>query len=502
MPRQTLVIRADSSVASGTGHVIRCLALAQAWQDHGGDVIFMMAQSTPAIEQSLSDEGMGLVHLSETPGSHEDAKQLAQIARKNDADWIVVDGYQFDENYQFAIKQADLKLVFVDDTGKCGHYFADVVLNQNVTAREGMYPRREANTRLLLGADYVMLRREFERWHEWQRSFPIVAERILVTMGGSDPDALTLPLIRAFAKIRDFRVRLTVIAGGSNPRIAELHRATNEMGPQIQLLTDVRDMATVMANSDLAVICGGGTLWEALYMGCATLTYSRPGVQEKIIGNLSAAGAVLDLGPVDEFDELSLLAAVKDIVRSVQRRQLMAQRGREAVDGQGTSRVLQALTGSMPAMKVPVKMEPVVAADRGEFLQMALKHFRELNPAFRPDADWQGSYFENIQKREGCSLRWIVNDNERVGFILFGVEAHRFLPRKTGAIWELYIVPEKRRMGLAKSCAQSVIAELWKMSPSKIQLEVVDGNERAVALWESLGFQKAAARFVLARNRG
>jgi UDP-2,4-diacetamido-2,4,6-trideoxy-beta-L-altropyranose hydrolase len=343
MPSQTLVIRADSSVASGTGHVIRCLALAQSWQDQGGDVIFMMTQSTPAIEQSLSDEGMGLIHLSETPGSNKDAEYLSQIARKNDADWIVVDGYQFDESYQFAIKQADLKLVFVDDTGKCGHYFADIVLNQNVTAREGMYPRREAYTRLLLGADYVMLRREFARWHEWQRGFPIVAERILVTMGGSDPDALTLPLIRAFAEIRDFRFQLTVIAGGSNPRIAELHRATKEMGPQVQLLTDMRDMATVMANSDLAVICGGGTLWEGLYMGCATLTYSRPGVQEKIIGNLSAAGAVLDLGPVEEFDEPRLLAVVKRLISSAQLRQSMAQQGREVVDGRGTSRVLQAL---------------------------------------------------------------------------------------------------------------------------------------------------------------
>lgn len=343
MIRSTLIIRADADVAMGTGHVFRCLALALAWQDRGGRALFVMARSTHATEQCLVDEGMEVVRLPVTPDSREDAGHLAEIAIKHNAEWVVVDGYQFSESFQFAIKQAGLKLMVVDDTGKCGHYFADVVLNQNVTAHEGMYPRREANTRLLLGADYVMLRREFERWHEWQRGFPTVGENILVTIGGSDPDALTLPLIRAFAKIRDFRVQLTVIAGGSNPRIAELQRATNETGPQIQLLTDVRDMATVMANSDLAVICGGGTLWEALYMGCATLTYSRPGVQEKIIGNLSAAGAVLDLGPVEEFDEPRLLAVVKRLISSAQLRQSMAQQGREVVDGRGTSRVLQAL---------------------------------------------------------------------------------------------------------------------------------------------------------------
>lgn len=92
-------------------------------------------------------------------------------------------------------------------------------------------------------------------------------------------------------------------------------------------------------------------------------------------------------------------------------------------------------------------------------------------------------------------------DGLRVGFVLYGVEEHRFLPRKTGAIYELYIVPDQRRKGIARACAEGVIQDLWKAFPSKIQLEVVDGNGAAAELWRSLGFQRVSERLVLATNQ-
>jgi UDP-2,4-diacetamido-2,4,6-trideoxy-beta-L-altropyranose hydrolase len=325
---------------------MRCLALAQAWQTRGGTVIFVMTQSTNAIDQCLRDDGVKVIHVSETSGSAGDGNRLAEIAAMQGADWIVIDGYKFDETYQLAIKQAGFKLMFMDDHGKCGHYFADVVLNHNFTASREMYARREPYTTLLLGTKFVMLRREFEPWREWQRTFPVAAKRILVTMGGSDPEALTLPLVKALAKICQRDLRVTVVVGGSNPRTAELRRAAEEFEAQIQLLTDVRDMAHVMSECDVAVVCGGGTLWELLYMGTATLTYSRPGVQQEIIEKLSSAGAVVDLGPAEDFDEVRLREAAERLISSPELRKSMSRQGRKLIDGQGSDRVLRTLSGT------------------------------------------------------------------------------------------------------------------------------------------------------------
>jgi UDP-2,4-diacetamido-2,4,6-trideoxy-beta-L-altropyranose hydrolase len=343
MSAATLVVRADATIVAGTGHVMRCVALAHAWQDKGGDVIFAMAQSTPALDRYLRSENVVVANVEFAPGSEGDAIRLTEIAREYEADWLIVDGYHFRSNYQRALKESNLKLLFVDDAGGEGHYFADVILNQNSHAGDNLYRDREAYTQLLLGPQYTMLRRQFMPWSKWLRTFPTVAKSILITMGGSDPDGLSLSFIKAFARMRDCDAQVTVVVGGSNPSAAKLRNTAKELDLEIKFLTDVRDMAGIMAESDLAVICCGGTLWEALYMGCATLTYSRTEVQRQIVKTLSSAGVLFDLGPVEDFEELRLQEGVKRIISSVQLRQTMAQQGRKLVDGLGTTRVLRTL---------------------------------------------------------------------------------------------------------------------------------------------------------------
>jgi len=142
-------------------------------------------------------------------------------------------------------------------------------------------------------------------------------------------------------------------------------------------------------------------------------------------------------------------------------------------------------------------MAAISPADRQAFLQIAEQHFRELKPEFVPHEDWKRCYFEGILGNARMFARWIVCDRQRAGFIVFGLEDHRFLPRLTGMIWELYVLPEFRRMGVARSCAIQAIRELESHAPSKIQLEVVEGNTGADALWRSLGFEKVSERLVL-----
>jgi ribosomal protein S18 acetylase RimI-like enzyme len=129
---------------------------------------------------------------------------------------------------------------------------------------------------------------------------------------------------------------------------------------------------------------------------------------------------------------------------------------------------------------------------------MAKAHFRELNPGFVPHDDWERCYFETILDNPDMFLRWILADGERAGFILFGIEGHRFLPRRTGSVYEMYLAPRHRRHGIGRQVALDVIAEMRLRSPSKIQLEVTEGNQRAVAFWRSLGFERVTERFVLA----
>lgn len=154
----------------------------------------------------------------------------------------------------------------------------------------------------------------------------------------------------------------------------------------------------------------------------------------------------------------------------------------------------------MKTGEMKTEMKKMVSADRDAFLQMAERHFRDLNPAFVPHEDWKQHYFDKILNNPRMFARWIVRDGERAGFILYGIEDHRFLPRLTGVVYELYVRPEYRRMGVARQAAIRAIRQLEAHSPSKIQLEVVDGNTGAQALWRSLGFAKVTERMVLQKS--
>jgi UDP-2,4-diacetamido-2,4,6-trideoxy-beta-L-altropyranose hydrolase len=476
---------------------MRCLALAQAWQDADGKVVFAMAESTQAIDGRLRSEGMEIVQLEASPNSVQDARSVSALAHRCHATWIVVDGYQFDFEYQNNLKNAGLKLLFVDDIGQCERYSADIVLDQNVHANNGMYANREPYTCLLLGPRYAMLRREFQAYREWRREIPAIGRRLLVTMGGSDPDNLTLRLIEALPKISVPDLEITVVAGGSNPQLAHLQRAVTGSGVPIHLVGNASNMPELMAQSDIAIICAGGTLWELLYMGCATLSYFRTPAQGQIVAALDAMGALHGLGSVEDFNPSSLARAVEELIACQARREKMAQWGRKLVDDKGVGRVLDYVLSQRLELSPALSIVPVEPDERGDFLEMAQQHFREVNPMFTPAQDWKNSYFENIKRNPKCCLRWIVAGGQRAGFVLFGVEEHRFLPRLTGAIYEVYVIPERRRQGIARACAKQVINELGKASPSKIQLEVVEGNDAAAELWRSLGFKKVTERFVL-----
>src|SRR5215471_6845492 len=140
----TLLIRADASTAIGTGHVMRCLALAQAWQDAGGDTVFAMAQSTDSIRARLTSESCDIVNVQDAVA---DIRQTIDLAQSRNCEWVVVDGYQFDADYQDALKAAGLRILFLDDYGHSQHYVADLVLNQNVSATPTLYSNRERDTR-------------------------------------------------------------------------------------------------------------------------------------------------------------------------------------------------------------------------------------------------------------------------------------------------------------------------------------------------------------------
>jgi UDP-2,4-diacetamido-2,4,6-trideoxy-beta-L-altropyranose hydrolase len=333
-----LLIRADASVAMGTGHIMRCLALAQAWQGAGGTALFAAAEITAAMRSRLAEERCEVVDLACAAGSAQDAEQTSALARARNAAWVVVDGYQFESNYQKMIKDAGSKLLFLDDYGHSDYYYADLVLNQNLDANERQYPGREPNTRLLLGTKYCLLRREFSVWRDWEREIAPVARKVLITMGGSDPDNVTGFVVDALVSMQDSNLHCTILAPPDHPARAA-REALGSHKKYVEWKAPVSDMSNLIAQADFGILAAGGTLWEFLYMGCPVLSFARNRVQQRILTELQSRGMVQPLGNPREVTIDSTALAILELAASEQKRARMAHLGRREVDGRGAERV-------------------------------------------------------------------------------------------------------------------------------------------------------------------
>ena len=340
----TLLIRADAGEKIGSGHVMRCLALAQAWQDAGGEVRHTGTALPPALAVRLAAERIVPTVLTDAPGSPADAARTTALARDCGADWLVIDGYQFGADYQRALAASGARVLVNDDFGSIGEYVADAILDQNLGARENAYARRGATTQLLLGPRFALLRREFTRWRDWSREIPAEGRRILVTLGGSDPDNATLQVIEALRQVKVDGLEAVIVAGGGNPHREKLAAAVRAAGRGFRLLTDVSNLDELMAWADLAVAAGGSTSWERALLGLPGLVVVLAENQRGIAQALGAAECAIDLGWARELRVPQLAADITAALRDGGWRARAAEQSRRLVDGRGAERVVETLT--------------------------------------------------------------------------------------------------------------------------------------------------------------
>ncbi|MBI2636138.1 UDP-2,4-diacetamido-2,4,6-trideoxy-beta-L-altropyranose hydrolase [Candidatus Peregrinibacteria bacterium] len=346
------IFRADASVSAGTGHVMRCLALAQRMnldirRNSGHDSVFVCAAITPSLKNRLRVENIEVANLSAAPYGSDDACETARLAKSFGAEWVVVDGYGFGSDYQDFLKQNGLRVIFLDDYGHAGSYSADIILNQNVSAREEWYRKRDASTRLLLGPDYVLLRREFLEWREKRIARAGAVRHILVTLGGADHANITAKALRAIART-GFSGTISVIIGGSNPHRSALEAQADSMDGNVRVVVDALDMPARMAEADMAISAAGTTSWELLFMGVPFLTGSSAGNQTAVSEALEQLGLAKNIGWYNDATENELAGCITGLIADTELRSALSRKGLATVDGNGAARVLQAML-VMPA---------------------------------------------------------------------------------------------------------------------------------------------------------
>lgn len=265
--REILFLRADASSAIGVGHVMRCLALAQAWQDAGGEAVFGCAELPPTLRERLRRESIRVIDITGPVAGADDLEKTVQAAREMRARWVVVDGYRFTSECYAVLRAEGFQVLALDDMAHLATYPVDALLNQNLSATHELYAGKVSPaTELLLGPRHSLLRREFRVAQTIQRSARAGCRRVLVSFGGADAENFTGRILESLFRSgrRDFEV--VVLAGPANPHVEALRALAASAPIACDVRVAVENVAVVMAFADVAITAAGSTVWELASM--------------------------------------------------------------------------------------------------------------------------------------------------------------------------------------------------------------------------------------------
>ena len=490
--QKTLLIRVDANVGMGTGHVMRMIALAQAWRQSGGEAVFLCSDITPPLEQRIQQEDFQLEKISATSGCVDDLEAtmaaVSRIAKGNQSLAVALDGYQFCAGFQLGVKKAGCRLLVVDDYGHADAYHADIVLNQNISAREELHSRRNDGTQLLLGPRFALLRREFVDHRGWVRAIPNEAKKLLVTLGGADAENVTKKVIDALA---GSALEVKVVVGGSNPHLPSLRQAAEAASggeTRVELVLNAPEMPALMQWADMAVAAGGSTSWELAFTGLPSLFIILADNQEANARELERRGFGLCLGRHSEFDAGTLRKALDYLADDSALRAKFAACGKDMVDGRGARRVVSVLEGDED-----LELGPVTEADCGLLWEWA------NDPATRANSfdsapiplERHKEWFRAKLQDHHCRFWMATNKNlGKIGVV-------RFECNGAEATISVSLAPQARGKGYGKKLIRSSCERMFASSEIDLVRALIrPANKASVCAFEGAGFSRDADTMV------
>ncbi|MBK1796007.1 UDP-2,4-diacetamido-2,4,6-trideoxy-beta-L-altropyranose hydrolase [Devosia sp. WQ 349] len=359
---QRIAFRTDASIQIGTGHVMRCLTLADALVASGAECVFISREHEGNLNEIIRGRGHQVLSLPKAEPNYEsfltdgpahqhwvgvsselDAEQTVQAIGESVVDWLVVDHYALDARWEAALRGACRQLMVVDDLADRSH-ICDMLLDQSLGRRQDDYlDLTPPGCMLLVGPTYALLRPEFSALREESlaRRGDGKLEHLLITMGGVDKDNVTAQVLEALGECYNWlpeNLRITVIMGPHAPWCEMVRQLAMTMPRPTQVVVGVSDMARRMADADLAIGAAGSTSWERCCLGLPTVTLVQADNQKSAANSLKEQGAIW----LVEGDDIisNLRDTLGSISQNLARMREVARMSSQIIDGLGCSRTI------------------------------------------------------------------------------------------------------------------------------------------------------------------
>lgn len=497
---QAVLFRVDASIAMGIGHVMRCLTLAdrltaagaECWfvcRAHPGHLAALIRQRGYAVEllpaaqaEPTDDARNSDVYASWLGVSQQaDADAVVALLAQRPADWVVVDHYALDAHWERQVQQDRRLCLVIDDLANRPHdcdLLLDQTLGQQAQQYRSLVPRR---CRLLLGADYALLRPQFQQ----QRALALARrhqnrlQHLLISLGGSDPHNVTAMVLHSLLDCAlPEALRITVVMGGQAPHLDSVRALAEQLPWSTEVQLGVEQMAPLMASADLAIGAAGTTSWERCCLGLPTVVIQMADNQAFSAQQLQAAGAALVVQNASAIGEQLPLALAR--LLSAEARQVMARQAARLVDGLGANRVATLMAGLEPPGALALRL--ATTADCRQLYrwqrQPGVRRFfrHPQQPTWVEHRRW----FQQVIRRRDVTLYIIVSQGAAVGYMRLDWQ------RSDQAEVSVLVDQAYRGQGIAVR-ALAVLAH--RHAGLSLVAQVKTGNKASIKTFRRAGFR-------------
>ena len=483
-----IAIRVDASCQISTGHVMRCLALADALKKRGNETRFISRHLPEHLRDLLAEKGHQFIPLEGSPcetesgdlthahwlGTSQRVDALDSINALADQfwDWLIVDHYGLDERWESILKKKARNILVIDDIADRQHDCV-VLLDQNFYADgENRYRGKvPAHCRLLIGPRYALLREEFLLLRETIKPREGAVERIFVFFGGVDVNNYTGLVVQALSNLELKRIAVDVVIGAQHPYRDQIESTCAKYDFRCYVQTN--RMGELMVEADLAIGAGGSATWERCCLGLPTFAICTAENQLRQIAAAAAKGWLY--APDIKGDLIQAIERhILSIIDNGNLIQAISNASMRAADGRGVLRVLENLGSS--SIKIRIASE----GDSEQLLEWR-NHPSIRKVSRNPEIINQEDHHNWFAAVMSSPDRWLLvgsRNNVPVGVVRFDMEAD-------GVEVSIYVDPHIKEPGMGGELLRS--AEHWlaenRPSIARVYAHVIADNKRSHRLF-------------------
>lgn len=357
-----VAFRVDGSQNIGTGHIMRCLSLAHYIMVNGGRCSFITRPANGDLIKKISSQNISILKLPSAErfefdtksdctyanwlgtSQQQDALDTIRLLNEDYPDWVVVDHYSLDVEWEGLLRPYCRFIMVLDDLVYSKHD-CDVLLNQNLNASVEQYQSLvPENCKVLTGPEFALLRPEF---YEENRSKGLPTDvklkaNIMITMGGVDAQNSSCDVLKIIAKREHHEnIKVHLVIGPSSPWKDDLQHLARELPYDINVHVNPQHMASIMAKSDLAIIASGSTTWECCAMGMPMIAIPIVDNQVHVAESLEKYDAALVAYPYEL--EYKLNELIETLLNNSARREELSQNALTLSDGKGGIKIANTL---------------------------------------------------------------------------------------------------------------------------------------------------------------